>query len=125
MQDRPSALEILDAVIARLSSTVAPALDGRLKFEVRVAVRALQLARRDLAQAPALETAERERLAGLLSDVGDLDEANRRLCASIDGEGPPLDEGALFDHLHATTLAKLAVDQPDYPPLILARKERD
>ena len=126
MQDRPNALEIIDAVVERLSSTIVPALEGRVKFEARVAVRALQLARRDLASAAGLDGQERDRLAGLLGEeaaAADLEAANRRLCEVIDSDGPPLDDAALLDHLHATTLAKLAVDQPDYPPLVLARKE--
>lgn len=124
MQDAPAALEIIDAVIERLSTVVAPVLEGRLKFEVRVAERALQLARRELALAPELEVQERARLWSLTGgEVETLADANRRLCADIEEGDPALDPAALLRHLRQTTLEKLTVDQPDYPPLRLEAQD--
>jgi hypothetical protein len=49
MSDRPTALELLEAVEEFLSSEVLPALDDqRLKFRTLVAMNALGIARREL-----------------------------------------------------------------------------
>jgi hypothetical protein len=119
MQDAPTGLDIIDAVIERLSTVVAPALSGRLKFEVRVAERALRLAHRDLSLSQDLKRSEQKRLTVLLGPGApqNLVEANRALCQAIDSGSPEIDRALLLSHLRATTIEKLTVDQPDYPPL--------
>ena len=71
-------------------------------------------ARRQLQLAPTAETAELERLKGLLGVDGDLIALNAELCRRLaSGAIDPADEAVRL-HLWETTLAKLAVDQPNY-----------
>ncbi len=114
MQDQPSPSEIVAAVVRFLKEEVAPGTTGRLSFQVRVAANALEIVGRQLELAPAAEAEERERLRTLLGRDGDLRALNaelgRRIAAGdIDPASPDVAR-----HLWATTLAKLAVDQPSY-----------
>ena len=108
MQDRPTAIELLDAVRGFVERDVIPALDGTAKFHARVAANVLAIVARELALEDAQLAAEWQRLDGLL-DPAPLpgDPAARRaalrarsetLCARIrDGEadaGPFRDAGA-------------------------------
>src|SRR6185312_6124578 len=114
MQDRPTPSEIIGAVAAFLKTTVAAQTAGATSFQARVAANALEMMKRELDLAPAEDAAEHERLVGLLGQDGSLFDLNvelsRRIAAGeIDATSP-----ALIDHLWATTMAKLAVDQPTY-----------
>lgn len=114
MQDPPSAAELAAAVRDFLKEEASPALQGRLAFMMRVAVNALGVVERELRLGPAAEAQEHAGLVALLGRDGELEELNRELCRLIrDGQ---LDErdSALMAHLRATTLAKLAIDQPTY-----------
>ena len=66
MSDRPTALELLEAVEEFLSTEVLPTLDDqRLKFRTLVAMNALGIARRELdADEPGLGEDEIRELAG-------------------------------------------------------------
>lgn len=114
MQDHPSALAILDFAIAHLRDNALPGLDARGKFEMRVTLNALQLVRRTLALTPESDERERARLESLLGQAGDLATLNRVLCERIRDGALDLRAPGLFDHLYATALEKLAVDQPTY-----------
>ncbi|HEV2365646.1 MAG TPA: DUF6285 domain-containing protein [Caulobacteraceae bacterium] len=115
MQDQPTPSEILGAVAAFLKDEVAAGVQGALNFKVRVAANALEIARRNLDLAPPAEAVERERLAALLGQgEGSLFDLNAELCRRIEGGEVTLATPGLREHLFATTLAKLAVDQPTY-----------
>lgn len=114
MQDHPSAEAILDIAIAHLRDNVLPGLEARAKFDMRVTLNALQLVRRTLALQPAGDAAERRRLEALLGERGDLETLNRSLCARISSGAFDLATPGLAEHLHATALEKLAIDQPTY-----------
>jgi len=114
MQDHPSAAAILDIAIAHLRDNVAPTLEGPAKFEMRVALSALALARRTLELTPASDAAERGRLAALLGEDGDLESLNRLLCERVRDGAIDLGAPEFIAHLRATALEKLAVDQPTY-----------
>ena len=114
MQDHPDARAVLDLAIAHLRDNLLPKLDGRDKFDLRVTLGALQLAAREIALAPASDAAEQARLAQLLGVAGDLESLNRELCARIARGDMDLSTPGLAEHLHATALEKLAVDQPTY-----------
>jgi hypothetical protein len=96
MSDRPTALELLEAVEEFLSSEVLPTLDDqRLKFRTLVAMNALGIARRELdADEPGLHEDELRELA-------------RRIRA-----------GEISDDTHAVlkehVAAKLRVSNPKY-----------
>lgn len=106
MQDEPSA-----AVIRHL---VALSQGVRGKFEERLAVAALELAHRDETLTPESNAAERARLIALLGEDGDLVQLNRALCELIRDGAMTLAHPELLAHLRATTMEKLAVDQPTY-----------
>ncbi|MFG3756176.1 DUF6285 domain-containing protein, partial [Klebsiella pneumoniae] len=69
---------------------------------------------RQLTLAGASEDAELVRLEALLGVGGPLADLNRLLCERIATGAIAADDAALRDHLWATTLDKLAVDQPTY-----------
>lgn len=115
MQDQPSAAAILDIAIAHLRDNLAPTLEGRAKFDLRVTISALGLVRRTLELTACSDAAERERLRALLDEDGDLETLNRKLCVRIRDGAVDLSTPGLGEHLRATALEKLAVDQPSYP----------
>lgn len=114
MQDQPSAGAMLAAIATLLRNEIMPILDGRPAFQARVAANALDIVKRELEQAPAANAAEQERLVGLLGEDGDLEALNWMLCRRIAAGEITLATPGLEDHLWQTTLAKLAIDQPNY-----------
>ena len=96
MSDRPTALELLEAVEEFLSSEMLPTLDDqRLKFRTLVAMNALGIARRELeADEPGLGEDELRELA-------------RRVRA---GDVPAYAHAVLKEHV----AAKLRISNPQY-----------
>jgi AcrR family transcriptional regulator len=114
LYDQPTASELLGAVAGFLRDEVSPTLSGRLAFHARVAVNVLEMVRRELALGPAAVEGEASRLTALLGRDGPLAELEEALCEAIaSGKANP-DDPALIEHLWATTLDTLAVDQPNY-----------
>jgi hypothetical protein len=114
LHDRPSAAQLVAAVRDFLERVAQPELSGHSAFHARVAANALAIVERELALAAGQDAAERERLRGLLGGDGPLEAQNRALCRAIRAGEISLETPALLEHLRATTLAKLAVDQPNY-----------
>ncbi len=116
MQDQPGPSEILAAVAAFLRGVVAAETGERTSFQVRVCANALEMMRRQIDLAPPAEAAETDRLHTLLGEAarGDLAALNAELSTRIERGEIDLTTPGLADHLWATTLAKLAVDQPNY-----------
>lgn len=114
MQDLPSAPDILDAVTDFLKAEVLPALSGRLAFDLRVSINALELVGRELRLGPASAAAETARLSALLGREGTLAELNAALAEQIADGSLDQSSPGLVSHLLATTAEKLAVDQPKY-----------
>ena len=113
MQDPPHPAEILASVVAFLR-TIVPQLEGHDAFQMRVAVSALELIARELTLAPASDAAEHGRLVSLLGHDGPLADLNRELAewlaeGKVDASSPQMKQ-----HLWASVMAKLAVDQPRY-----------
>ncbi|MCW6535959.1 DUF6285 domain-containing protein [Sphingomonas lycopersici] len=114
MQDQPEPREILATVAAFLRDTVVPESRPRTAFHARVAANAIDLVSRQITLAGTSDAAERARLVQLLGEDLPLAEANEALADRIaEGAVGPATPG-LMEHLLATTLAKLAVDQPTY-----------
>lgn len=128
MQDRPTALELIDVVREFLEAEVVPALDGRRRFHARVAANVLAIVGRELAgEEDALRT-EWRRLAALGDDPGAplpagaaaarvaIRDATAALADRIRrGEvdaGP--EAAAVRAHVRATVREKLAVANPRY-----------
>ena len=114
MQDQPTAAEILTAVATFLKTVTGPELAPHTAFQLRVAANALEMAGRDMALSPAEDAAEHARLTTLLGRDGSLLELNAELSRRIEAGEADLTTPGLAKHLWATTLAKLAVDQPNY-----------
>ena len=114
MMDQPSALELVTAVREFIEKHAMPELQGRTAFHARVAANALAIVARELEQGPSANTQEHVRLRALLGRDGTLDELNRELCHRIRSGSIALDDPALAAHLVTATLAKVAIDQPNY-----------
>jgi hypothetical protein len=125
MQDRPTAVELLEGVRRFLDDQVVPALEGTRQFHARVAANVCAIVARELQEGPALLEAEWRRLAALLApDAPRVDpppalaEAvatlNDQLAARI--RAGDADEGAFRDavlvHLRATADEKLRIANP-------------
>jgi hypothetical protein len=78
LHDRPSALELVEAVREWVDHDVREGTEGRLSFHARVAVNALAMVERELSLEPALADAHRARLRELgCADDRDLAERIR------------------------------------------------
>lgn len=114
MQDEPRPVELTKAVADFLREDIAPLVSGQNAFKLRVAINALDLVTRQLTLATASDAAEAERLRKLLAMQGSLFELNRALADRIAKGEVDLQTAGLAEHLWATTMDKLAVDQPSY-----------
>ena len=116
MQDAPTAEQLLEAVASFLREHAVPGLSTPLAFHARVAANALDIARRELALAPAAVVRERAALAALLQCDPSLDvqHLNRMLCERIARDEVDLQTPGVAEALWRITLDKLAVDQPGY-----------
>ena len=114
MQDEPTPIELTRAVADFLRNDIAPGISGHNAFKLRVAINILELVTRQLTLAEGSDDAESARLAGLLGTGGSLTELNRLLAGKIASGEVDLKTPGLLEHLWQTTLAKLAVDQPNY-----------
>ncbi|MBI1239482.1 MAG: hypothetical protein GC199_09090 [Alphaproteobacteria bacterium] len=123
MMDQPSALEIVSAVREFIEKRVMPKLEGHDAFHARVAANALGIVARELEHGPRATEDERARLRALLGVDGTLEELNRLLCERIGAGALTLETPGLAEHLRATTLAKVAIDQPSYSGLRAALKD--
>lgn len=85
--DRPTAIELLEAARAALGDDVLPHLDGRAKFQTRVAMRALGIVARELEHAPADALVRAEALATLGAD-DEADAAARARAGDYDTHEP-------------------------------------
>jgi hypothetical protein len=112
MQDQPSPDKIRELANALLQE--ADPTSARAKFETRMAASALDLVKRAAELQPGYEAKELIRLTALLDEKGDLEALNRRLCERIRDGSLTLSSPGLVAHLRATTMEKLAIDQPSY-----------
>jgi len=114
MQDEPTPIELIKAVADFLRTEIAPAIKGHNAFKLRVGINALDLVTRQLALEGPTDAAEAVRLKALLGVDGSVMELNRALAEKIAKGEIDLNTPGLKEHLWQTTLAKLAVDQPNY-----------
>ena len=114
MQDEPTPEELIKAVADFLRSEIVPVIKGHNAFKLRVGINALDLVTRQLALEQGSDAAEAARLSQLLGMQGGLGELNRVLAEWIAKGELDLRTPGLSEHLWQTTLAKLAVDQPNY-----------
>lgn len=106
--DAPSAGELVEAVREFLERDVMESTEGRVRFHVRVAARALAIVERELASADAMAAAHALRLATL----GFGSEAELAAAIRSGACDDRWDEVAAA--VRATVADKLAVANPDY-----------
>jgi hypothetical protein len=124
MQDEPHPDEILTRVANFLKGPATRESGPHITFQLRVAANAIEICQRHLTLAPKAEAEEMDRLRALLNTDGDLPTLNRELAMRIRAGRLTLETPGLADHLWATTMAKLAVDQPNYSGYRAALAER-
>ncbi len=122
MQDNPQPQEIVAVVSAMLRDTILPQLEGRATFDLRVAINALELVARQLTHADSSNAAEHARLKALLGKDGDLTALNHALSQMIEAGALTLGNPELCEHLWATTMDKLKIDQPNYAAYVAELK---
>jgi hypothetical protein len=121
MMDQPSMLELVKAVQSFIETKAMPELKGHTAFHARVAANALGIVARELEFGPKAEDAEKTQLIALLGHDGSLDDLNRELCGQIRDGKIDIESDALRQHLELTILDKVAIDQPNYSGLKIAK----
>jgi hypothetical protein len=116
MLDSPAGADLLDAVARLLRDTLMPQLPPDAVFQARVAANAVDLVARELRQRGPAEAGAAERLHQLLGHDGALAAQEAELALAIRQGRLDANSPGLMDHLWASTLAKLAIDQPAYAP---------
>ncbi|MEW6148229.1 MAG: DUF6285 domain-containing protein [Bradyrhizobium sp.] len=114
MQDEPTPIELTKAVADFLRNDITPLISGHQAFKLRVAINILDLVTRQLTREDEGDAREVERLRVLLGIEGSVTELNRALAGRIAKGEVDLATPGLAEHLWATTMDKLAVDQPNY-----------
>ncbi|WP_421996938.1 DUF6285 domain-containing protein [Reyranella sp.] len=116
-QDRPTAAEMLAAVVDFLREEATPALDladPRLGFQMRVAANALAILEREARLGPAANAGEHRRLVALLGRDAPLDDLNRELARQLRAGERDERDAALMAHLDATIADKIAIANPKW-----------
>lgn len=109
LHGRPTAAELVDAVLGYLKEDLLPRAEGPDRHQVRIAVRALEIVDRELRLGPDQARAHAERLASLGFETdGDLARAIR--------SGQVADSDALRRALTADTADRLRVANPGWLP---------
>lgn len=114
MQDEPTPIELTKAVADFLRNDITPLISGHQAFKLRVAINILDLVTRQLTQEEGSDAKEVERLRALLGVDGSVTDLNRTLAERVAKGEVDLATPGLAEHLWATTMDKLAVDQPNY-----------
>jgi len=114
MQDEPTPIELTKSVADFLRNDITPLISGHQAFKLRVAINILDLVTRQLTREEGSDAAEVERLRALLGVDGSVAELNQALADRIAKGEVDLATPGLAEHLWATTMDKLAVDQPNY-----------
>ncbi|MCK1361700.1 DUF6285 domain-containing protein [Bradyrhizobium sp. 199] len=114
MQDEPTPVELTKSVADFLRNDITPLISGHEAFKLRVAINILDLVTRQLTREAGSDAREVERLRALLGMDGSVTELNLVLAERIAKGEVDLATPGLAEHLWATTMDKLAVDQPNY-----------
>ena len=112
--DRPNAAELVEAVREFLWDHIAPNVEGQLAFHTRVAINALAIVERTIAQGGAMDAAELDRLKDLLDRDGNLEDLNEELSRAIRAGEMDDRKEALLAHLRQTSEDKIALANPRY-----------
>jgi hypothetical protein len=114
MLGEPTAKQLVEATSGFIEKVAIPQLQGHAAFHGRVAVNVLAIVARELELGPAAAAAESQRLVKLLGREGTLDELRRDLCARLSKGEMTLETPGLADHLLATVVDRVRIEQPNY-----------
>ena len=109
MLSYPSAEELVETIAADMFKRREMA-----GFPLRVASNGLAIAAAELKRRDRIAAEGAARLEALLGEAGDYQTLNALLCERLASGAIDLSEQALLDHLWATTIDVLAVEQPRY-----------
>ncbi len=124
MNSHPPATELLASVSRFLRDELLPSLSGADAFNLRVSINAIDLVRREIELQDAADKREHRRLAKLLDSYAELDVLRKQLCEKIARGEIMLDQPAVREHLRATAIDRLAIDQPTYSAYLAATARR-
>ncbi len=119
MQDRPPAVELVEAVHEYLEHAVWPQLEGHTAFHMRVTLKVLETLQREFELGPEQDRAQRARLLALLdrTDPGagvDTVTLERDLVRGLRDGSIDADRTDVRAHVRATVREKLLVSNPTY-----------
>ena len=112
--DMPRLEELVGATRDFLHGPVREETSGRTRFHALVAGNALDIVYRDLHFGAEHRRREHERLAGLLDTGGSLLELRWKLVHALREGRIALHDRRLHEHLRATVVNQIAIDQPKY-----------
>lgn len=112
--DMPRIDELVTSVRDFLRDDVMAATAGRTNFLARVAGNSLDIVLRQLALGEPARAAEHARLRALLGSDDDLSALRWQLSRALRDGGMALDTPGLQEHLRATVVNQIAIDQPRY-----------
>lgn len=114
----PSARVLLETIRVFLEKEIAPQVDARSAYLLKVTGNLLDILIRESNTGTEAIERERDGLLGLLQmppdSVADSNALNRLLCARISDDSLSLESDALWQHLLNTTRDRLSIDNPRY-----------
>ena len=119
--DMPRADELLVSVVDFLRQQVMAETTGRTQFMARVASNSLDIVQREMALGSAAAAQELSRLQNLLNSTsGDLIDLRWQLVKALREGAMDLNVDGLTEHLRASIVNQINIDQPRYPGLATA-----
>lgn len=112
--EMPRLDELVTSVRDFLRGDVMNQTQGRANFMARVASNSLDIVLRDLEVGDICRQQEHQRLRSLFSTESDLESLRWRLVKGLREGDIPLDHPGLAEHLRATVVNQIAIDQPVY-----------
>lgn len=106
--DRPTAIELLEALKEWMERDLMPGIDGRLQFHTRVAMNIVDIVRREMELGPDQAGRHREALEALGAS------SDEELAAAIRAGRHDSDLGAVLEKLRPVIEDKLRVANPRY-----------
>lgn len=115
MISHPTTGQIID-VVSRWIDGLRPQLNPRDAFMARVAVNALGIVSREIANRPGDEAEAAALIAALLGHEGDFETLNEELCRRLREGEMDRNTPGLLEALDRMLSAQIRIDQPNYNP---------
>jgi hypothetical protein len=120
--DMPRIDELLASVTDFLRQDVMSNTQGRTNFLARVASNSLDIVQREVALGQTCLANESQRLNELFASDASVADLRWRLVHGLRDDSISLDLPGLADHLRATVVNQIAIDQPRYAGFATATK---